>query len=397
MLTLLDQKSLTQASYINIIQFKKPPMQNFLFFLLYFIFSTHTHSSEATNQIPIKLKPFIQKIEKEKQNLQGGAIAIVYNGNIIYQTTFGHQKGKTGQITTKTLFPLASVSKSVAATALALMVDNGQLNLNKEYQLSPIKSPIQLKHILSHTVGVSFSGNTQIENGMNRPQLLQELKTFKVTAQPGNSYFYSNTIYSLVEEILNKQNCTFNSTIENLCETLKTDQIQVLPLNKNVELAYPHRQNTTKGKKPNVDHFTSLPFPPYYPKVVPAAAGVFASLEGMIELIHLLSGQRPDLISQSTLDIFYTPIIKQEDYKKWQINIPFKLSQVESYYGLGFRIFRSKEQPDLDFVYHGGSIAGISTFMGFIPSQKVGIIILLNQNSKFATQKGFEFWSTFLT
>lgn len=40
-----------------------------------------------------------------------------------YKTTFGNQKGNSGVITDKTLFPLESVSKAVSATAIALMVD----------------------------------------------------------------------------------------------------------------------------------------------------------------------------------------------------------------------------------------------------------------------------------
>ncbi|AFC70626.1 serine hydrolase [Rickettsia australis] len=82
-----------------------------------------------------KLKSFIKKLELQKDALQGGAIAILYKGEIIYKTTFGNQRGKSGVITDKTLLPLASVSKVVSVTATALMVDQGSLDFDEKFKL----------------------------------------------------------------------------------------------------------------------------------------------------------------------------------------------------------------------------------------------------------------------
>lgn len=81
-----------------------------------------------TSRITTKTK----KLELQKDELQGGAIAILYKGEVIYKTTFGNQKGNKGAITDKTLFPLASVSKAVSATAIALMVDQGSLDFDEK-------------------------------------------------------------------------------------------------------------------------------------------------------------------------------------------------------------------------------------------------------------------------
>ncbi|MFV9936331.1 MAG: hypothetical protein AB8U84_03710 [Rickettsia endosymbiont of Haemaphysalis japonica] len=39
-----------------------------------------------------------KKLELQKDELQGGAIAILYKGEVIYKTTFGNQKGNSGVI-----------------------------------------------------------------------------------------------------------------------------------------------------------------------------------------------------------------------------------------------------------------------------------------------------------
>lgn len=347
--------------------------------------------------IPSKIQQFIETIEAEKEQLQGGAIAILYKGQVIYKTTFGDQQGKSGKsITSKTLFPLASVSKSVAATALALMVEAGEVDLSEECSLFCLKSKVNLKHILSHTTGVDFPGNPQIERGISRPELLKKLKTQPVGCRAGGCYSYSNTTYSLIEDVLNKKGLKFRDAVEKLQAALKTDEIQILPLNSQKEVAYPHQKETVKRGKISKEILKSLPFPPYYPKTVPAAAGVFASLDGMIELLKLQSGYRSDLIHQTSLDQFYDPVIANQDLMKWRTRLPFSLDGVDSYYGLGFRVLVSKKNPDKKFIYHGGYIAGISTFFGFVPSEEFGIIILSNQSSRFPTQKGLEFGIEFL-
>jgi beta-lactamase class C len=348
-------------------------------------------ATEAT--LPPKLQAFIKKFESQQKELQGGAIAILHNGQVVYKSTFGNQKGNTGPITSHTLFPLASVSKPVSATAVALLVDSGKLDFDDKINISDHKNPVSLKNILSHTTGYQFSGNSHIEQGKSRRELLDLLKIQKPKCNPGECYSYSNATFSLVEEILNTQNLDLQSAIEKLRFALKSDEIQVMPINANMKIAYPHARDKTK----KTQSLKSLPFPPYYPKATPAAAGVFASLDGMIEIFKLSFGYRPDLISQKTLDYIHTPVISNRDIDKWQVKWPYDKNEIESYYGLGWRILKAKDHPGKDLIFHSGYIAGIVSFMGFIPSEQIGVIILINEDSRVAGQTGINFWSQFLS
>lgn len=344
-----------------------------------FIFAAHTHISK-------EFQNFIQSIESEKKELQGGAVAILYKGKVIYKTTFGHQKGNTNPIQDDTLFSLASVSKPISAMAIALLVDKKKLNLEQHVKIPCLKFPVNLKHVLSHTTGCPFPGNKQIEQGLTRQELLKFLKQQKTMSKPGKSYRYSNTIFSLAEEMLNAQNLNLKYAIKNLSTILNTNEIQILPLNSKTNIAYPHTHNLKK-----------LPFPKYYPKTVPASAGVFASLNGMIKLFKLQFGYRPDLISKQTLNLFHTPYAMDDNVKEWVIKSwPCVLNDLESHYGLGVRIFKIQSHPHQELVCHSGYIAGVSTFVGFVPAKDIGIIILLNQHSNFAWRKGIEFWNTVL-
>ena len=61
------------------------------------------------------------------------------------------------------MLPLASVSKAVSATAIALMVDQGSLDFDEKFKLLYLKNAIGLNNILSNTTGYQFSGNIEIE------------------------------------------------------------------------------------------------------------------------------------------------------------------------------------------------------------------------------------------
>ena len=371
-------------------------MQKITLIIFSLIFSPISQAIGTFN-LPYKLQDFISTLEEDTKNLQGAAIAILYKGNLAYQATFGYRKDKIGIINAQTLFPLASVSKPVSAMAIALLIDSGILSLDQTLVTSYLKREINLTHILSHTTGYHFPGNPQIESGMQRHKLLELLKHEQPKCSPGACYRYSNTTFSLVEEILNTKQLSLNHAIQNLQMALGTDGIQTVPIDPGIAIAHPHIQHY-KSKKKITKKLRSLPLPPYYPKATPAAAGIFASLDGMVEVFKLSFGYRPDLISQTTLNKFYTPVISNRDTDKWNMDhLPCSRKNIKSYYGLGWRILQSKAQPKKDLIYHAGYLAGISSFIGFLPAEEIGLIILVNQNSSIPFRSGIALWGDLLS
>lgn len=345
-----------------------------------------TMAFEAAAVQSSKLQYFINNFSPEKQGLQGGAIAILSQGKVVYKTTFGYQEGSSRPITEHTLFPLASVSKSVCATAIALLADKSLIDIDRKVHIEPLKPNVSLMNILGHTTGYRFNGNSEVEQGVERNVIMQKVASQKPACKVGECYFYSNAVFSLADEALQTQGYNFASALKNLQKTLKTDEIQLPPLKDMKNFAYPHKISQSGASK-------ALPFPPYYPKTLPTSAGVFASLDGMIHLLQLQMGHRPDVISQGMLDKLYYPYMVNHDIQEWGFDLPKGLT---SFYGLGFRRLKLDGHPGQDFIFHSGRIAGISTFIGFMPSEDVGIIVLLNQNSGFGIDTGIALWETLL-
>ncbi|MFV0250706.1 MAG: hypothetical protein AB8U53_03750 [Rickettsia aeschlimannii] len=70
---------------------------------------------------------------------------------------------------------------------------------------------------------------------MNRLKLLTLLKKQQASCKHGQCYKYSNIVFSLLEEVLNCKKSSLNAAIDNLRTTLKTQDIQILPLYKIVK------------------------------------------------------------------------------------------------------------------------------------------------------------------
>lgn len=363
-------------------------MKSFFYTLIFSAFLIISPSSYSHTPLPAKLQTYIAHIESEKEHLQGGAIAIVHNGKVVYQTTFGHPKDDTGKITPQTLFPLASVSKPVSALGIALLVKEGRLSYSQKVALPYFKNPVTLTQIMNHSTGYFFTGNAQIEQGMTRENLLKTLKKQPAKCPPGQCYFYSNTVYGLVEEALNTRNLTLNDALGALRKALKTTNIKTVPLAPNLAIALPHMSVHKNG----VATLKQKGLPPYYPKATPAGAGVFASLEAMIDVLKLASGKRPDIAPFSTFEPLYEPLMLNKDIEKWQITQIKDIKKIQSYYGRGWRVLKKQNHPGKDLIFHSGALSGVSTFIGFIPSQDIGIVILLNQGGGWATRSGLVFW-----
>ena len=153
-----------------------------------------------------------------------------------------------------------------------------------------------------------------------------------------------------------------------------------MPLTPGTPVASPH----IKGK--------ALPFSNTYPRIVPASAGIFASLDAMIEISRLQCGFRPDLISQRALDELYKPQAICTDIHKFAAVFPQPLHELELTYGLGWRILKSKKHPGKDLIFHGGYVNGIRSFIGFIPSEKISIIFLVNEDTRFHWNVVIDLW-----
>ncbi len=306
----------------------------------------------------------------------GLALAIIADGKVKVLETYGVRKaGSNSLINADTAFRLASVSKSFAATAAAMMVNDGLIRWdtkvtdvlpNVEFSNPRYGDQITVQHILSQSTGLpTHSGDNYIEEGSSFDEVVRRLRYVNFVCPPGKCYNYQNVSYSLISNIvLKKTGVTYEHYLENKVLRplgMRTATVGYADYTANNNYAVPHLP-TRKGWVPTT-------VTEHYYRVNPAA-GVNASITDMSRWLLAHMGQNPAILSPALLNTVLAKITRYTQHYGSREGV------TNSHYGLGWRVFDYR--GDKNFVHHGGGVKGFRSEMVFNPELKIGMIILTN-------------------
>ena len=150
---------------------------------------------------------------KQKTKTPGLAIAIVQDSTILFMKGYGlREAGTTDSVNEHTVFRLASVSKCFAPLLTGLLVEDGLLRWDDRvvdhFPAFELKSrshtdSLRITHVLSHTTGLPYhTYTTLVEDGLDLPRMLGELKNIPLVGKPGEIYSYQNVAYSIIAEVI---------------------------------------------------------------------------------------------------------------------------------------------------------------------------------------------------
>ena len=140
--------------------------------------------------------------ELDKLELPGLAAAIVKNGQIVCASASGFANiAEDRPVTPDTLFLVASISKTVTATALMQLYEQGKFKLDddiNDYLAFDVRipdapdAPITFRQLLTHTSSIQDSSffNDFLTKGMDSPITLAELLQGYLT--PDGAYYDAN-------------------------------------------------------------------------------------------------------------------------------------------------------------------------------------------------------------
>jgi len=105
----------------------------------------------------------------ERYCVPGAALAVIDDGRIAWTGEYGSAVAGGAAVRPDTLFQAASISKAVAATAVLALVEAGDIDLDADVN-SMLRSwrlpesehtdghPVTVRHLLSHTAGLTVPG-----------------------------------------------------------------------------------------------------------------------------------------------------------------------------------------------------------------------------------------------
>jgi serine beta-lactamase-like protein LACTB, mitochondrial len=301
-------------------------------------------------------------------SIPGVSVAVVENGTFEWSAGFGTADLESFvPATSHTLYRLASISKSITATATLLLWQQGKLDLDAPVQKYcpsfPLRdAPITTRELLGHLGGIRHyksdsqddpeTGNTkhfpnQIGGG------LDFFKNDPLVAKPGAEFHYSTQGFTLVgcaiegasgENYVDyvRKNVL---TPAGMTHTVVDDRFAIVPF------------RTRFYSKDNSGAITNADFLDSSYKI--PGGGWLSSADDMAQFEVAMLNDR--LVARSTRDLMWTPL-KPTDGK-------------EDNYALGWGT--GKDLGVLD-VGHGGGQQGTSTFFMIVPERRAGVVVLIN-------------------
>lgn len=355
---------------------------------------TENEKEEAIKKIVPALEKKIEESMK-MQGVPGVAVAIVSKDKVFYLKTFGVKYlGLQEKITPTTLFQVASLSKPINATMVAILQHQGKLSLedpvSRHLPGFSLRNNKQLKvsHLMSHSTGIPNNGfNEMIEAYAPREKIITRLQKTNAVAAPGKRFQYNNAMYGVIEDVIS------SASSKSLERTLKEELFTPLgmthaclglqPLLRATDRAYPHIPNG-RGKYMPAQNYSKG----YY--AFQAAGGVNASIKDLVPFLQLYLGKPSTIISKEGLQELTDPYVKNvtavivSEAKKGVIK--------DTFYGRGWQ---SMTYGDKKVIYHQGHLKGFRHFMGYVQDD-VGIIVLTNAEKKHASKIAIKFFDLYM-
>lgn len=345
-----------------------------------------------------KLDADIQKLVQTKQ-IPGCAVAVVYRNKIVFMHTYGvRMVGKPEKIDVDTLFQLGSVSKPIAATLASVLEHKGFLKLDDpvthylpNFSLKSNQSPhtLRIRHILSHSTGVPRAGfNNLIEGHAPYDRILQTLQTTRVRTLMGKRYDYHNAMYGLISEITRSATrLPFKDALHaNLLQPLNMTRTSATlgSLINTPNRATPHTRGNRGTLTPSETYSKG-----YY--AVAPAGGINSSIRDMSIFLKAQMGGYPEVLTHKMLSRIQTPQIVTPCTLGPNAGPPNMIKN--AYYALGWRVVDFDHHK---LVFHGGWVKGFTNFIGFMPDQQLGIVVLHNSENRFSAKTAVKFFESYL-
>ncbi|WP_240968021.1 serine hydrolase domain-containing protein [Paenibacillus aquistagni] len=182
----------------------------FVFLLIAPSLSLAAEGRDTAQQIEIFMKEAL-----EEYHIPGASLAVVHNGQTIFQDSWGTMSDGTA-VKEDTTFLIGSVSKPLTSLAIMVLVEDGKIKLDEpieayipwfKYQTDGTKS-ITVRHLLEQTSGISAYDGMKVTDQQGRDkekgitQAITELSGVKLSRVPGEAYEYNSANYLLLGAII---------------------------------------------------------------------------------------------------------------------------------------------------------------------------------------------------
>ncbi|WP_051475529.1 serine hydrolase domain-containing protein [Bacillus sp. J37] len=335
--------------------------------LLFTLFVSPITAIAVSNNQSEHIKVFMDNAIEE-YNIPGASLVIIKDGEIAFQENWGVQSDGS-PVTNDTLFTLGSVSKPLTSLGIMMLVQQKMIELDQTidtyipsftYKRNGYENNITIRHLLSHTSGISsYEGlkiaelNLRGKDAIN--DAVQRLNNVELNHEPGEVHQYSAANYLLLGKIIE------NVSNQSFAEFMNDELFSKLGMNQTVsndksasELGYQPGFQSWFGKPIQSENIYDDSGAPY--------GYISSTSNDMAKFIQfLLKGE--GLLSKQNFETYISPQVSRKE---------------DMYYGLGWRISTKENDP---YFFHGGETPDSRSELLVNSEKNYGFILLTNKNN----------------
>ena len=338
--------------------------------------------NNAFSQLDKRLKGLDSELEKVLKKLEepGFAVAIVENDQILYSKGFGYRDYENKiKVDSNTLFAIGSATKSFTSSLLGVLREDEKLDFEDSpidhinelrFYNSQMNDVISIRDMMSHRTGLPrHDASWYFFPTFSKDSLVSRVKHHKPFTSVRNKWWYNNFMFMLqgviAERITNK---TWSENIKEMIFDplgMTRSNTSIAELENSENAAFGYSQDFKK-----MDYYKIAGMGP--------AGSINSSVNEMSKwlITWINKGEYKD---EKILPPNYT----EEAISSQSVvvaNLPDEDNPGLHLTNYGYGWFLSSYKGHYR-VEHGGNIDGFSTSAAFYPSDKVGIIVLSNQNA----------------
>ncbi|MEY8347585.1 serine hydrolase domain-containing protein [Bacillus cereus] len=305
-------------------------------------------NSEEKKQPPIDYASVAQKLDQYLIDKNfNGTVLVTDKNHVVLNKGYGYADVQNNiKNTPQTKYRIGSITKTVVATSILQLQEQGKLNIqdnvNKYIPSFPAHKNITLYHLLTHTSGLPGKGKGKV-NAASRLDLVTWIGKQQVAFPPGTGWEYTDYNYMVLAYIVE------NISKKPLGEYIKENIFARAEMYESgMGNMVPGDQHFTKGykKKDNV----LVPAPKLAMNWLYGCGEMYTTVGDMKKLDEAIINGK--LLSEKSIEMMFTP-------------------SSEKKYAFSFYIYH-------DYFHNHGVLAGWNTFNNFNKDKRTFVILFSN-------------------
>ena len=339
-----------------------------------------------------ELNRFVQDVSKQF-NVPGIAVAIIKDQRIVYESAFGIRNLDSKKpVDRHTKFCIASITKSVTATALEMLADRGKLKMTDRvidhlpwFRMSDpyVTQELRVRDLLAHRSGLGPHAGDLLfvpETTYSNREVAERLAGLPLASGFRDGFAYENAMFAVASLVVEQ------ASAESYADFVRNHIFAPLKMSDAVINAshLGAGDDYATAYEPGIDRSLEA-IPAMAWENNPGAAGIYASIDDMAKFTKMQlsiadvkrAGAAPHLLSEAAQRRMWSMLVPIEidppPTPELNAAQPQFLGYAEGWYLSDYQGHRT--------VWHGGEFPGTVSLLTLLPQSHLGIVVLTNQET----------------